>query len=326
MVSFQSLYAKFLFLLLLRLTFSSQGAQTCDADGICTIPEGAKCGLDKSFCQSTSSSVYQHGGTAQAYKSEASIKNEICSEKEYLSSEHRVATWPFWRSSKKSPPKLLLRINLQSCFDAAGSTCCCHPLIKSENSTNVAIEAWQTRPDGTYSSLRKGEQEGDCRARMFLAVNESSVAFETVAPGSYGSLGGLGPSKWDFVPYGIPVIHIMVSAAGHAQTLIDLPVLMNRKTLEARTFSGPDWRGSSWVREKQDELPYNFTAWKPDSESNQVEIEVDIFLKTEPDESSTSDIPSSSKLCQSQLYGLPYSFFLEPISECAPSMLDFFAL
>jgi len=296
----------------------------CDADGTCTILEGAKCGLDKSFCHSTSTSIYQYGGTAQAYKAHAPFKAEICNEDDYVSSKQKVATWPFWRSSRKSPPKVLLRIDLQSCSAAADSTCCCHPLVKADNSSHVEIEIWQARPDGTYSSLRRGEK-GDCRARTLLAGNESSVAFETVAPGSFGSLGGLGPSKWDFAPYGIPVVHILVSAAGHARTLIDFPVLMNRKTLEAQTFSGPDWRGSAWVRESQQQAPYKIVAWKPNSKKNQVEIEVEILLKAEPRKS--NGVPSSStELCQSNFYGLPSSFFLEPISECASSMLDFFAL
>jgi hypothetical protein len=185
------------------------------------------------------------------------------------------------------------------------------------------VEVWQARPDGTYSSLRVGQQEGDCRASMSLSTDDdddSFIVFETFAPGSTGSLGGLGPSKIEFTPFGPPVIHFLATASKHAPTLIDFPVLLDRKTLNARSFYWPDWRGQAWVKQSGKDPAYKITSWKGDQKNNQVEIELDIFLQVQDDST------GSLAMCPSLIYGLPSSFFLEPITECAPSMLNFFAL
>lgn len=69
---------------------------------------------------------------------------------------------------------------------------------------------WQTRPDGTYSSLRPDTEEGDCHASVPIQQNNVNtnefsnnlghVQFTTLAPGSPGLLNGL-------IPDGSRIIH-----------------------------------------------------------------------------------------------------------------------
>lgn len=314
-------------LLLLRYLHGSSGESQCDANGVCEMPapsaDDAQCGLPKAFCDKSSaskSSIYSHGGTAQSYKANVPVSTAVCDANEYASSTVRSASWPFSRSSVgSSPPRVTLKINLWSCADAStdGDSCCCQPLQETED---AQVEVWQARPDGTYSSLRPGREQGDCRA---VSSTSSSLVFQTVAPGSTGSLGGLGPGAWEFMPYGPPVIHFLVSSAGHAPTLIDFPMLLDHKTLAARLFRWPDWRGPAWTKHKDQNPPYKVVSWKGDAKKSKIEIELDIYLLGQ-DDAETSG--RSSSLCPSWLHSSPSSFFLEPISECAPSMLDFFAL
>jgi hypothetical protein len=152
-----------------------------------------------------------------------------------------------------------------------------------------------------------------------MTTSGSSLVFETVAPGSVGAMGGLAPFG-DVMPFGAPVIHILVSSPGHSPALFDLPVIVSsgKTTLEQGRFRGPDLRGVAWVKEGK-ESPYEVVSWKGHKLSNSVEMEIDIFL-------AKSNNHYAPDFCPSLLYGLPSSFFLEPISICAPSMLDFFKL
>ncbi|KAL3912933.1 MAG: hypothetical protein SGARI_000906, partial [Bacillariaceae sp.] len=121
--------------------------------------------------------------------------------------------------------------------DEAVSACTCSPLT---DVGNAIVEVWQALPNGYYSSLRDSDQS-ICRATV--PVNEQGDAtFSTVAPGSSGILGGLGP--FDAPPYGPPVIHALIQAPHHDALLMDLPVLPHPSTLEERSFSfsGFDWR------------------------------------------------------------------------------------
>ena len=129
--------------------------------------------------------LYQHGGSAQAYKPDAPITSVICEKRK--ASTYKPASWPFSRSSIKNPPRLDIKIHLWSCTPTEEEECSCQPL-----SDTGFIDVWQARSDGTYSSLRPGEEEGDCRARLPLP-EDGLVEFETIAPGSTGSLNGLGP-------------------------------------------------------------------------------------------------------------------------------------
>lgn len=251
------------------------------------------------------SSIYGSGGTAVAYVPNQPVSSTIC--KTADQSKYRVSGWPFSRSTWNEAPVVQLKINVLGC-KALGNTCCCQPL------NDVEIEAWQARPDGIYSSLAGG---GDCRTRS--QSRRGRVVLDTVAPGSTGSLGGIGPSGWDFAPYGPPVLHVLVKTAGHAETLVDVPVSVNMETLEQGSFWGPDFRGAAWVRAKN-KSRFKIVSWKGYPELNRVELEVDVYLPFAP------GIPSTNYLCPSFVYGLPSSFFLEPIAVCAPSMLDFFDL
>jgi hypothetical protein len=325
-------------LLLCLVLHFARGGETCDEDGVCQMSEDSQsqsqsqCGLPETFCHSSRTSVYRHGGTAQAYKAEAPSKSSVCDSKDYSSGGYRVATWPFSRSSRGNAPHIVLKTNLWSCDDASQSSakdsCCCKSMTEEKDAASTVVEVWQTRPDGTYSSLRQGQQEGDCRALLSLSNSTTStLVFETVAPGSTGSLSGLGPSKWEFMPYGPPSIHFLVTSPGHAATLLDLPILLDSKTLNARSFRWPDWRGSAWTKYSEKNPPFKIVSWKGDAKNSRIEIELDIFLQVLNDPANEASATSQSALlCQSWLHSSPSSFFLEPMSECAPSMLDFFAL
>jgi hypothetical protein len=317
-------------LILCLVLHCAEGGETCDENGVCKIDESEQCGLPETFCHSSRTSIYRNGGTAQAYKAKAPSKSTVCDSKNYASGGYKVATWPYSRSSRGNAPRIVLKTNLWSCQDASQSpakdSCCCKPIAQDKGAANTAVEVWQTRPDGTYSSLHQGQQEGDCRASLSLDDSTtSSLVFETVAPGSTGSLSGLGPSKWDFMPYGPPSIHFLVTSPGHMATLIDVPVLLDPKTLNARSFRWPDWRGSAWTKYPEQNPPYKIVSWKGDAKNSLIEIELDIFLPvlSGDEASATSESPL---LCRSWFHSFPSSFFLEPISECSPSMLDFFAL
>lgn len=217
---------------------------------------------------------------------------------------------------------MTLEIRLWSCStnenDNNSNNCCCQVLTDN----HAMVDIWQARPDGTYSSLRRKQDDGDCRARAVVQNHGNSVRLETVAPGSTGIFNGLGPSQWDFAPYGVPVIHILATADNHAPTLVDVPILMDRKTLQPRQFTWKDWRGSGWVHgSRQQSAAVEIVGWKADPKKNHVTLEINVFLTQ-----STETVSLETAFCPSKLYGLPWAFYTEPIAECAPSMLDFFAL
>jgi hypothetical protein len=319
-----------LLLLLLSLSIALYSSQeTCDADQTCGVVDASvgTCNLPTPLCQTSSSTsnIYRHGGTAQAYKPDAPVKSQICEWDESM--QYKIATWPFHRSSRRAPPpKLDITIRLMSCSTAAVDNgagefqCCCQPL--RSKSSKATIEVWQTQSDGTYSSLRRGEV-GDCRAQAILANNNSgtsSATFQTQAPGSTGILGGLGPSKWDWGPYGPPVLHVLASSPdGHLPTLVDVPIVIEKKTLKQRAIWWNDWRGVGWVKDSPKIPAYEVISWKPDATNNRVSIEIDIFLQA-------AEGASKTEMCPYYMYGMPSAFFVEPISVCAPSMLDFYAL
>jgi hypothetical protein len=287
--------------------------KVCEADGTCEASSGCE-NVDSIACVPPSS-IYGSGGTAVAYAPNQPFKSIICNSTDNVGRNHyRAARWPWTRTKSRKPaPVVWLKINLQGC-ESKRNKCCCHAL-----SDKAEIDVWQTRPDGTYSSLTS--VMGECRARY--SVQNGRVEFSTVAPGSTGSLGGLGPGGWDASPYGPPVIHLLVNAASRAPLLVDIPILFNAQTLEQASFWGSDFRGAAWVR-KSEGVRYRFVSWKGNPKHNRIETEIDVFLH---DASLTAEKTSlEPELCRSFLYGFPSSFFLEPIALCAPSLLDFFAL
>eukprot|EP00539_Tryblionella_compressa_P007221 CAMPEP_0178771086 /NCGR_PEP_ID=MMETSP0744-20121128/21748_1 /TAXON_ID=913974 /ORGANISM="Nitzschia punctata, Strain CCMP561" /LENGTH=215 /DNA_ID=CAMNT_0020427527 /DNA_START=129 /DNA_END=775 /DNA_ORIENTATION=- len=206
----------------------------------------------------------------------------------------------------------------------------CRPKIDKDNnsSNNNKGGGWQTLPDGRYTSLRpSSSDDGDiCRATVRVD-QEGQAKFSTVAPGSVGIMNGMGPFGADNSPYGKPVIHTLVKAPHHAPLLLDIPILPHHKTLEERKFSmeSLDFRGLAWSRRKsKGEPPYKIASWKPNKEENHIDIEVNIYLELTPADDDDDGSPDID-FCPS-LYLFPGSFFLEPISICARSMLDFFPL
>jgi hypothetical protein len=322
-------------------------AQTCDKEGTCS-DNRFKCGLPQSFCErdgtETKTSIYGHGGTAQAYVPGAPISTAVCDAALHQTSRHRVAGWPLSRTSHRSAPLVALRIHLWSCQDSGSfdrendkdddPKCCCDALkaerriAESPSDPTATIEIWQARPDGSYSSLRErmdDRVQGDCRTRVHLERGSSSVTVNTVAPGSTGILGGLGPGRWDFPPFGPPVVHVLVTAPGHAPLLLDIPFMFNRKTLNPKSsMLGGDWRGSAWMRKSCEDKPYDVRKWFGNPKDNRIDVDLTVYLTRIPEQEVNGS--PSSLWCPSMLYGLPSSFFLEPIAVCARPLLDFFAL
>ena len=260
-----------------------------------------------------------------AYTPHAPESHTICEPANYTrtttTTKYRPAGWAWTRSVEQQAPRLSLKLHVLGCglSSAQGPTpedlCCCHDL----QTTNFNVEAWQARPDGSYSSLRENAGAvGDCRASQ--STSNSFVVFETVAPGSVGSMGGMGGGR-DSMPYGPPVIHVMIQAQGYAPILVDVPVSIDMATFQKSSFWGSDFRGAAWVRRPSD-AHYRVTGWRGDKSRNRVEMDVDIMLP----QTTTAGSSSRSELCPSIAYGLPSSFFFEPIAVCAPSMLNFFAL
>lgn len=315
-----------------------------------TLGKGEKYGSS-----SSSSLLYRYGGSAQAYKPQAPIKTSVCDNSTFFPSS-AIASWPFSRGSMKSPPRLVFHVTLWSCGGSSSSSnskpsspenknaenCCCQLLSAASTSSNnhTTVEIWQARPDGSYSSLRPDTQEGDCRARMIVSNDATTattskhgmnvVTFTTLPPGSTGCLSGLGPGGWDTFPYGPPKLHMLVTSPGHAPTLVDIPISFHRKTWEQKQgFWGPDWRGVAWMHERPAAPAYHITNWKPNVKQGLIDIDLDLFLQVwdqETDAATTLTALDDVMFCPSWIYGLPWSFFLQPMRICAPALLDFFAL
>lgn len=298
------------------MTGAQEQQGTCKTDNGMTCGPGSAaekatvCGVHNELCAvDKSSSLYSHGGSAQAYVPNAPVKSTVCQENGHK--KHKVATWPFSRSSRETTPKLLVRANLWSC-SSTEKECCCESLVEA----TAKAEVWQARPDGTYTSLQSGN--GDCRATVL--PQNGQLQFTTMAPGSTGALGGLGPSGWDAAPYGQPVLHMLLTADEHQALLIHVPIVPHGKTLEQRSFWGGDFRGHAG-KKKSEAGPYKVTSWTVDGDAGEIQVEMDVFLTRG---SSAEDL--TKELCPSFLYGMPSSFFVEPIAVCAPSLLNFFPL
>lgn len=194
---------------------------------------------------------YQQGFSAQAYKPNAPVKSRVC---DAINSKHRVAHWPLWRRNYHSVVPMIVRGNIYTCDS------------NNINNSNPTMEVWQARPDGTYSSLRPGVQEGECRATIPLSPKTSGptaitkVEFETIAPGSAGSLGGLPPSSsGDYPPFGPSVIHIHLNVEGYYPLLaqIEMDEVEDRLLLSDNAgrgrkkgrfqYSGWDMRPHAWM-------------------------------------------------------------------------------
>jgi len=270
-------------------------------------------------------SLYRSGsGSAQAYKPHAPIKNRVCDHEVGQGRIYRVASWPLRRSGyKEAAPSVEFRGRFWVCsssdkgINSDERSCEAFP-ISPELAVDTTLEVWQARPDGTYSSLAPGRDEGECRATI-VPLKDGTFGFKSVAPGSFGALGGLGPSNFDLPPYGPPSVSLLVRAPGY-ETMLATVALMPRGS----NFRGGDWRGPSMVGARtissgsKEYLQYITKS----QDDGTVLVEVDIFLKALEHEKQELE----AQMCPSWMYGLPSSFFTEPIAICAPYLLDFFNL
>ncbi|KAI2506616.1 hypothetical protein MHU86_7826 [Fragilaria crotonensis] len=263
---------------LLFVTFISVLISPGIAESICE--EGRVCQQHPPVCGvpsrcSTSNSLYQRGGSAQAYVPGAAVKTSVCDAN--LKSTYKASTWPFGRKSKRKAPKVTVNLQLYECSSTTETKkkqCCCVPIVETEG---VQIEVWQAKPNGRYSSISK--RDDVCRAIL------DGTSFTTLAPGSTGIMGGLGPAGWDFMPYGAPAIHMLFTSEHH-HILVHLPIVLDRK-FEPRSFFGPDLRGPAYVTQKIRGRSYSIEEWVVEGDS--IELDVNIYLTkvdgSQPDKS-----------------------------------------
>ncbi|KAL7507411.1 hypothetical protein ACHAXN_004601 [Cyclotella atomus] len=273
---------------------------------------------------------YDAGRSAQAFKPNAPVKHRVC---ETLNNKvNKIARNFLWRTNKPKAMPVTIRANIYTCSE----------ILTGRN--NLTIQVWQPRPDGTYSSLRDGVEEGDCRATIVKDEIETtseqsnllgSVEFETLTPGSPGLLGGLTPSTSSFGEfiYGPGKIHLLVSVDGHYPLLEELSMvelgkkLANNGDLGAGMhFFGPDLRPHVAVTRNKNDLFGGMEIQSAAVVDSKLEIEVDFFLIPMPEEAAER-LEQTGVFCTMDrgLLGLS-SFFKEPISLCFPSLLDYFAL
>lgn len=288
----------------------AQDEPECSAESgqDCQIAE--QCGLPASSCQ-THSSLYTTG-SAVAYVPNIEPSTTICDLFTNAKTPYRAAGWFPWRSQRSTrAPRVSLHLNVLSCRnddDDDQSSCCCRPMPSG------TVEIWQTYPNGRYPSL----DSTDCRASQSFSdtTTTDTLHFETLAPGSTGALGGLGPAGWDFAPYGPPVFHILIRDADHSVVqLVDVPLLLQvTPSLTPSAFRGPDLRGAAWIRGWPRE-PYTISYEMVSAQ--QIQLTVDLYV--------TAPQSLQRRMC-STVYGFPASFFLEPVAVCAAPMRQFFPL
>lgn len=304
---------------------------------------------ESKLCQSSSSDnrqkiqrsldhYYSRGMSAQAYKPDSPMKKHVCEANDVDDSNlHNVAHWPFWRSSYSNVVPVVVHANIYSCGGGG------HP---STDTTTMTMEVWQPRPDGTFSSLRTGIEEGECRANVPISTKTNDdfsniigqARFETLVPGSSGVLGGLIPNtSKDYPPYGPGIIHVYLNAKGYYPVLGQLNMnelddwLLNKESRRFR-FRGSDFRPQANAN--------NIDAGSSSGggieiqsakTTRQLSLEVDVFivpLEQIDGEETTQSTSLSDVFCTSRglLNWIVSGFFKEPIAVCFPSLLDFFQL
>ena len=283
----------------------------------------------------TGANIYSGGASAQTYKPGAPIKTTICdtsADSSERNTKHRVARWPLTRRSYSSSPTIKITGRIHSCDGSSSSSStsststtntCASNSADSSNNGPMTVEAWQARPDGTYSTLRSGVEEGQCRATIAVG-SDSSFHVETLAPGSVGMFSGIGPHGMDLPPYGPPVVNFFIRSQGHAPLLGNIPI-------SSKSFYGPDLRRLVVVGSggsKNGDASAQITSWNA-GKNGDISISIDFFLATRPSDGATSSSDDDSTSLSNVLFCPSWfhvSFFAEPIAICAPSLLDFFEL
>ena len=287
--------------------------------------------------------VYTHGGgeTAQAYKSNAPVTNSVCDETSFDDKiRHKVAHRSFWRSDYKDLVPISIRGNLYSCNGAVAT---------AARNEDALVEVWQPRPDGTFSSIRPGVDEGDCRASVPIILLSSTtnnksvnnetdvntdtdnkigtVEFETFAPGSIGILNGLVPSSSrDYPPYKPGSIHMFFNIAGYQPLVVQLRTSELNDWIPKRISNGR-FKSPSFRKAGSNRNGIEIQSVTPTIQHGYemaIEVEVNFFLvENDMDtKGSMEEIFCSRK----GVWNWIPSFFKEPVSICYASYLDFFAL
>jgi hypothetical protein len=333
--------------LLSVLVVTNAVAQECvDGDETCSAAAPTKKKVPAPVCGSTArcsaaaTPFYQRGGSAQTYKPKAPVKSTVCGDTS--ATRYKAATWPYGRSNHAAAPNVTVHLKIYECATTVvvetenakkekkkksappEEQCCCTPILASEN--DIQMEVWQTQPNGLYSSLTPGKAEGVCRATL----PSGTTSFTTLAPGSTGIFGGLGPPGFltDIGFYGPPVIHMLITSPSknHEPLLLHLPMTMDRKTLHPKQFFGPDWRGPAHVTQniKPKDQAFALEEWAVHKDDDRLDVTVKVFLTRATEAAESTSLQDT--MCPSSWYGSPSSFFLEPIAVCAPSLLDFFPM
>ena len=306
---------------------------------------------------STLEHFYQQGISAQTYKSNTQVKSSVCEgvdSDDSIQSTYNVAYWSFWRSSYNVVPKMVVTANIYSCGDPNVNSISTSAITSALNEEDIdgviTMEVWQPRPDGTYSSLRPGIEEGDCRASVPMQQNHMNtnnnnefsnilgyVQFTTSTPGSPGLLNGLIPhGSRDYPPYSKGNIQMHVNLDGYYPWLGQLSMNELDGILKNKEHQGSVGRRPHDTKNVNDDSGSGSGGGIEIQSVTQVsesliKVEIDIFIEQrKTEEMTTSSQDSSDIFCSSSSRGLfnwiASSFFKEPIAICFPSLLDFFQL
>eukprot|EP00529_Nitzschia_sp_RCC80_P021851 CAMPEP_0113495946 /NCGR_PEP_ID=MMETSP0014_2-20120614/29868_1 /TAXON_ID=2857 /ORGANISM="Nitzschia sp." /LENGTH=383 /DNA_ID=CAMNT_0000389853 /DNA_START=1 /DNA_END=1152 /DNA_ORIENTATION=- /assembly_acc=CAM_ASM_000159 len=328
---------------------NTNGFEPKDLPGsYCTSISGFGGSGETGTSSSSSFDLYRFGGSAQAYTPGASTSSVVCDPEVAKTTKYKASAWPLTRrtTSHGRAPTIDVELKFWTCSPKSqkgSDVCSCYPFQQGSRD-DVRVEVWQTRPDGTYFTLNNGSDGSsadECRATVPVSMGPGTAAvtttasFSTVAPGSTGVMGGLGPSNWESYPYGRPVIHILVNSPSYQTLLLDVPVLFVPKTLEHRDFSlkSLDWSGRGWSLRNQPDsnMPYNITSWNADIAKNHIDIAIDLYLEKRQTENVGGDSKISSTaadlFCRSSISSFtPTAFFVEPIAVCRRYLLDFLSV
>ena len=313
------------------------GERTDDAAYSGNLPAHQKICDGRFLPNRVDNSLYVGGeATAQAYKPDAPLKTSVCDESSSSDyNVHKVAHWSFWRSDSKDLVPIFIKGNLLSCHNGSGAA-----VIKNE----ATLEVWQPRPNGTYSSIRQGIEEGDCRASVPITMTTGNsdsniidtdnnnrigtVEFETFAPGSIGILNGLVPSSSrDYPPYKPGAIHMFLNVEGYEPLLIELRMSELNDWIPAKINKGRfKLSGGKSFSNNSDGIEIlSVTPKSRPGYELAIEVEINLFLVVVGNDKETQDIFCSHNLQRGRLNRIP-SFFKEPISVCSAAYMDFFAL
>jgi len=293
---------------------------------------------------------FEQGMSAQTYKPNTPIKSTVCEvddSDDSIQSTYNVAYWSFWRSSYNAAPKMIVTTNIYSCDPSISSLSFSASNEEEEEEEGVngliSMEVWQPRADGTYSSLRPGIEEGDCRASVPIQQNNNynefsnilgHVQFTTLAPGSPGLLNGLIPhGSRDYPPYSNGNIQIYLNLDGYYPWLGQLSMIELDDILKNRSVVGRRPHDAKYINDKSSSSGNGGGGGIDIKSVTQVseslmQVEIDIFIEKRKSEEITSSQDSSDIFCSSRgLFNwITSSFFKEPIAICFPSLLDFFQL